>query len=977
MSGVTTQQPSVKKTTALNTLVVLTQNRPDFLRRALQYSLGYEGPVLVLDSSELANTEVQTQFPGVGYQHVPQFAQTAAQDKLAYAVEHVTTPYTTFCHDDDFLIHDGLADCVTFLQDHDDYGVCHGYSLNYRLAGSQMEYWRRDKKVREDFNDERPQDRVLSTMAHFKPLSRGVIRTELLRQWFAVLSQPLSASWLEIGLSWYLAASAKVRVLPIAYAVCEITRAPARLKPQLISALGNIDLASRTERERFAGFLVTLAKAQLGDDVRAAHSFVLQSFATLNDALRVAGSTPHERLIESNWTNPLNEPVRCFAKTQYVELPFYNQTVFSRLDEIEFLIGAIPAGVEQLNALEGAWVQQEQLLRQHDNDTAETIAGRLWAALDINAFNREVVSQMAVQLKALNEPEEARGMTQWLQRLDAVSALDHQQLLQATPSGQLLSWLEARRPGHEVVELTSAYLTEQGGGPQFGILLLDLDDDMDKLQMTLDSLVEGAFKSFKVVVFTTGELPVATSIQNTLHFVKVSKSNYVDKLNQIARQISSGWLLLANAGDQFTAGGLLRAALEIHQAPDCRAVAGDEIQRQPDGALRDVFRPGFNLDLLLRLPGQMAHHWLMRKDVLVEAGGFNADFAHALEFELILRIIQQGGLAWLAHLDEPLLTCDSPSTQENNDERTALIRHLTGLGYKPQVNTGLPGTYQIDYRHVERPMVSIIVRHQGDLPALQRCLASVLQRTRYAQYQLLVVDNHGESNDARTWLDTQARQNRRIRVLSAEQHLSDAALCNLAAQSAEGEYLVLLSGEAEVVNPNWIEALLNQAMRPEVGVVGAKLIDRVTGITGAGLILGMNDGVGSAFVGESKDAVGYMHRLALEQNYSAVSGACLMVRKALFDEAGGLDQGPFAEAFSDVDLCLKLGQAGFLTVWTPQVQVIHPGTVPDAAEALAALQEKWASGFAHDLAYNQNLAMTGKGFTLGAASGVNWSQLLA
>ena len=200
---------------------------------------------------------------------------------------------------------------------------------------------------------------------------------------------------------------------------------------------------------------------------------------------------------------------------------------------------------------------------------------------------------------------------------------------------------------------------------------------------------------------------------------------------------------------------------------------------------------------------------------------------------------------------------------------------------------------------------------------------------------------------------------------------------NAASQQAQGEYLVLLSAESEVVNPNWIESLLNHAQRPEVGVVGPKLIDREGKVTQAGLILGMQGGVGSAFVGEAKDADSYLNRLALEQNYSAVSAACLMVRKALYDALGGLDEAAFAEAFADVNLCLEAAQAGYLTVWTAQVQVIHPGALPDSAQALEALREKWAQAFQQDQAYNQNLALTGKGFTLGDVSSVNWMQLLA
>lgn len=183
-------------------------------------------------------------------------------------------------------------------------------------------------------------------------------------------------------------------------------------------------------------------------------------------------------------------------------------------------------------------------------------------------------------------------------------------------------------------------------------------------------------------------------------------------------------------------------------------------------------------------------------------------------------------------------------------------------------------------------------------------------------------------------------------------------------QEAKGEYLILLDAESQIVNVGWIESLLNQAQRPEVGVVGVRLVDREGTITQAGLVLGLNGGVGSGFVGEPKTSRGYMQRLVVEQNYSAVSSACLMIAKALYDSLGGLDEEAFAESLGDVDLCLKAAQAGYLTVWTPHVQVVHSGVVNAPQPALGALAGKWAAQFAQDEAYNANLDLDGKGFTL-------------
>jgi GT2 family glycosyltransferase len=287
----------------------------------------------------------------------------------------------------------------------------------------------------------------------------------------------------------------------------------------------------------------------------------------------------------------------------------------------------------------------------------------------------------------------------------------------------------------------------------------------------------------------------------------------------------------------------------------------------------------------------------------------------------------------------------------------------------------VPGVYQIDYHHSDRPLVSIIIPAGNDLAALQRCVEGVLLRTRYHQYEVLIAATPEQTAEVNDWLGSY--QHSKVQVLHSDRALSEAALFNAASRQARGEYLVLLAADAEVVNPNWLDSLLNHALRPEVGVVGPKLIDRDRKISQAGLILGMNGGVGSAYVGEKHDADGYLHRLMVEQNYSAVSSVCLMVRKALFDALGGLDDSTFVDGFSDVDLCLSAGQAGYLTVWTPAVQVIHQGELPQAPKALAALTEKWAAAFAQDQAYNANLSLHGKGFALNDSAALDWAQLLA
>ncbi|WP_166364058.1 glycosyltransferase family 2 protein [Pseudomonas akapageensis] len=958
------------------TLVLMTHNRPAFLRRTLQYYSGYPCSIIVLDSSTRSADEIAADFPGVEYLHLPQFSYLGFQAKLKYGIGKVTTPYMAFAADDDFLLHGALTESVEFLEANPDYGMCHGYSMMYLAEATQVNYYRRDKKVCEDYADERAEQRVLDYMGQFIPPFFAVTRTALLRNWFDLMPDGLSFEWQEIGHVYFLLASAKARILPIPYAVREANYGSSEHKTEVVFVLSFTDAKSVAEREQFADFLSTIPTAIAGLEREQIRQLALDSFAAMAQCLQQRKSLTLEPLFSSSWTDPLQGPVRQFGPTQYMEMPFYNKAFFDCLTEFEFLLHAMPAGRLQLERLEPLLLKQEQLLQMQNNDTPATVKGRLWEALDATAFNRTVVKRLAQALEEAGEKQDAEAMFAWAHRLDSVSTQGGRELLGSMHSGRLLDWLEARNPTEVELAAISAHLEQHGGAPQFGILLLDLHDDMNKLQTTFDSLLRGYSKAFRIVVFTIGDVPALTSVDQTLHFIKVGKSDYVAKINEYTRQSSCDWLMLAEAGDMFTPAGLLRASLELLDAPQCRAVAVDEIQQQSSGAWREVFRPAFNLDLLQSLPSMLARHWLVRREELVAAGGYSSEFTDALEFDLLLRLIEQGGLSGLAHLDEPVLISQAPALQENQHERQTLIRHLASRGYKAHVSSAVPGTYRIDYRHTERPQVSIIVRSNDDLADLQRCLDSVQQRTRYLRYEILIVDNNSQTPQMLEWLERQERPNGRVRVLRSSEHLSPAQQCNAACEMAQGEYLIFLAADAQVVNANWIEALLNQAQRPEVGVVGAKLINAEGVVTQAGLVLGLGGTVGAAFAGQAKDATGYLQRLVVEQNYSAVSSACLMIRRELYKAIGGLDEDLFAQTCGDIDLCLKAGEAGFLVVWTPQVQIVHPGTLPSDEAVLAALRDKWQV-FAQDPAYNQNLATTGNGFVLSAPKAVDWVALTA
>ncbi|MBA1377622.1 TIGR00180 family glycosyltransferase [Pseudomonas brassicacearum] len=945
------------------TLVLLAHDQSTALRRALHYYSESSFTLLVVDSSSRVDTGITAAFSDVQYLHAP--TASGFGDKVRQAVEHVVTPYLAVADAESFLLPLALEQAMDFLEAHGEYGACQGYSVAFEAHADRVDYYLLDRKGCEDYSGPSAEARLSAFAEDCPALVNALTRTETLRRSYASLPAGFDSQLQEAGHSYGVVADAKVRLLDIPYGVHERSRVR---KPQSQVAMtpGTQDMRAVAEQERLA---ITLAAAfGAGASVREHARGIVKKLAERS-------VPPSGKLFESTWDSRRAEPVRRFEPTQYVELPFYNQAFFDVLATLEFLLHAAPSGQVQLKELEAAMLKQKELSRPQRNTSAEPLDEQLARAFLSYAFNQDLVKQLLGLMQAKGDTRYVQMLQAWDQRLKAAAFENTARLFDDTRSGRLLRWLEAREPSAREAQQVSKYLAARKGGPTFGILILDLEADIFKMQATFDSIINGYCRAFKIVVFTTGDLPAETTPQSVLHFVKVNESNYVDKINQVVSQSDCDWMVMAEAGDELTPGGLFRAGVELLDAP-CQAVAMDEFQRQPDGTLADVFRPGFNLDLLQSNPAMMGRHWLIRRETLVKLGGYSREFKNAMEFDLLLRLIEQDGLEGLAHLDEPLLICQAPVVEDNADERKTLLRHLAVRGYQADVSAVVPGTHKIDYRFAERPMVSIIVHGVDDLTVLQRGLLSVLQRTRYQRYEVLVPTMAANHPVLRTWLDGQGHQASRVRLLDIDAGVATGSLINAASQEAKGDYLVALAADSEVVNVNWIESLLNQALRPEVGVVGAKLVERDGRITQAGLILGLNDSVGSAFVGESKTARGYMNRLVVEQNCSAVSFGCLMISKQLFEAADGIDTGLFDDALGDVDLCLRVGQAGYLTVWTPHVQLIQPGVLASTPQALAALREKWSGAFAQDRFYNGNLALQGAGFALGPVRNVPWTDLL-
>ena len=460
--------------------------------------------------------------------------------------------------------------------------------------------------------------------------------------------------------------------------------------------------------------------------------------------------------------------------------------------------------------------------------------------------------------------------------------------------------------------------------------------------------------------------------------IVAADSDRVAAINRYLADCGADWVMIVEAGETVQPSGMLMFDLALGDTATCDAIYGDAFYQREGQILGTALRPDFNLDMLLSYPAEMARHWIFRLETLIAQGGFNTRYQQAWQFEYIVRLIEQKGTAFAGHLPEVFILAHPPEVITQREEVEILTQHLRNRGYpRGKVEIPMEGKYALRYEHSQQPLVSIIIPTKDQLDILIPCVTSLLEKTRYPNYEILIVDNNSETPEAQQWLaGITAIDPARIRVLPYPLPFNYSAINNMAAREARGEYLLLLNNDTEMINSVWLDNLLNHGLRPEVGITGGKLLYPDGAIQHAGVVMGLRGPASHPFNSCEPANGEYMNRLHVDQNYSVVTAACLLIRKSVYEQVGGMDEDNFTVSYNDVDLCLKVREAGYLTVWTPHSVVIHIGNVSQNNVDKTKQQQKilrlrgeqdvmykkWRPIITHDPAYNQNLSLDGNGF---------------
>ena len=397
------------------------------------------------------------------------------------------------------------------------------------------------------------------------------------------------------------------------------------------------------------------------------------------------------------------------------------------------------------------------------------------------------------------------------------------------------------------------------------------------------------------------------------------------------------------------------------------------------------FKPDYAPDNL-RANNYICHFSVFSDKILENVKGFRSEYDGSQDHDFILRATECAKK--IVHIPEILYYWRSHPNSVAADinskpyasiaGRKAVHDHIARHNMESIVEStkAFPAMYRVEYSLKEKPLISIIIPNKNHIEDLRKCVNSILNKSTYPSYEIIIVDNDSDEMVVEDYYKA-LKQNEKIRIVSWNKKFNFSAICNYGVGFAKGRYVVLLNNDTEVITESWLEEMLMYAQRQDVGAVGAKLYFANNTIQHAGVVLGMgrHRTAGYIFSKVDKENLGYMGRLCYAQNLSAVTFACVMIPRHVWDEVGGLDES-FAVAFNDVDMCMRSRKAGYLIVWTPYAELYHYESksrgLEDTPEKkkrfegeVKRFQERWKNELAAgDPYYNPNLSLDREDFSL-------------
>ena len=541
-------------------------------------------------------------------------------------------------------------------------------------------------------------------------------------------------------------------------------------------------------------------------------------------------------------------------------------------------------------------------------------------------------------------------------------------------------------------ELMQEKLQELGRQPLVSILMPVYQTQERWLRRCLDSVL--------AQVYPNWELCIADDASPSRHVRKVleeyarrdprirvhyrERNGHISEASNSALDLAKGeYITLLDHDDELRPHSLLEMVSALDANPQWRLLYSDEDKIDGKGVrFSPYFKPDWNYELFLS-QNCISHLGMYQAALVREVGGFRKGFEGAQDWDLALRCVERLRPDEIGHVPKVLYhwraiagsTALGVQQKDYAGEagKRAVAEHLQRTGQKARIKINPSGHLNVLRELEDPPRVSLIIPTRDKVELLRMCVQSILERTDYPDYEILIVDN--QSREAATFdyfrkLATEPR----VRVLRYDAPFNYSLINNHAAAQATGTVIGLINNDIEVITPEWLTIMASQAVRPEIGAVGAMLYYPNDTIQHAGVVLGMGSVAGHAYPGLPAGTNGQCGRALLAQEMSAVTAACLLVRKEVFDEVGGLDP-KLVVAFNDVDFCVRVLAAGYRNIWTPYAELYHHESASrgyeDTPEKIARFQgeveimlSRWGDTLLADPSYNPNLTVAGAPFDL-------------
>lgn len=463
------------------------------------------------------------------------------------------------------------------------------------------------------------------------------------------------------------------------------------------------------------------------------------------------------------------------------------------------------------------------------------------------------------------------------------------------------------------------------------------------------------------------------------------KNGHISAASNSALELATGeWVGLLDHDDLLAEHALFWVADVINQHPEAGLIYSDEDKIDELGRRSaPYFKGNWNPDLFYS-QNMFSHLGMYRKDLLNDIGGFRKGLEGSQDYDLALRCIERIKPDQIHHIPHVLYhwRMHAESTAKSSDAKPyammagerAINEHFQQKNINAKAEF-LGYGYRVRYALPENPpLVSLIIPTRNGLKEVRQCIGSILAKTTYPNYEILIVDNNSDDPATLQYFDV-LKTEVRVRVVRDDRPFNYSALNNAAAKLAHGEVLGLLNNGLDVISPDWLSEMVSIALQPNIGAVGSRLWYPNDTLQHGGVILGVGGVAGNAHRFLPRGNFGYFGRAQLIQTMSAISSACLVVKKSVFDEVGGLNEADLQMAFNDVDFCLRVREAGYRNVWTPYAELYHHESATRGhentsekqsrfAKEVQYMKQRWGDFILNDPAYSPNLTLDHEDFSL-------------